>query len=117
MATKPIPEQRLLAQIADRLPGLCTRLQAAGCGDVDADDPAAGDRDRGLGLLPVDPHAALDELAAHDEVPTIPWQDCGPATMKVGWDHLRHDSGLVAGVADDRRPELAGAGDDVGSSC
>lgn len=91
MATKPIPEDRLLAQIADRLPGLCTRLQAAGCGDVTPMTPPQVTATVASAYCP-STHAAWDELAAHDEVPMIPWQDCGPATMQVAWDHLRHDT-------------------------
>lgn len=91
ISAKPIPQDRLINQIADRLPGLCARLQAAGCGEVTPMTPGEVTALVSCAYSP-ETRTGFEELGARDELPTIPWQDCGPALMKVGWDHLRHDS-------------------------
>lgn len=81
-AARPVPEDRLLAMIADRLPGLCQGLTAAGCGHV---TPLAADA---ITRIVSDAYSPGDA----GEVP-IPWSEAGPHGMAVGWDRLRHDAG------------------------
>ncbi len=86
---KGLPEPQLLAQIGDRLPGVCAALQDTGCGDV---SPLSAAQVADLVAAAYSPNVWAGQQADAEQDPPVPsWQDCGPSGMVPGWDCLRHD--------------------------
>lgn len=88
--SKVMTEDRLVAMICDKLPGLCEQASEAGCGDVTPMLPQDVAAIVQSAYRPSDARG-FDLAAAKGEVPSIPWQDTGPAMMKTAWDHIRHE--------------------------
>lgn len=72
------------------LPGLLSRIAAAGGGDA---RPLDVDRVSRMVRACYDP-ASQETMEATDEPPVVEWEDAGPVAAASGWDWYRHDSGV-----------------------
>lgn len=79
-------------ELAARLPGLTSDLQATGAG---AARPLSAQELCELVRVAYDPAAAvlIDEAHAAGETPEVFWTDVGPSAAQAFWDYYRHDSG------------------------
>lgn len=79
--------------LASRLPGLTTGLQATGAGHA---RPMPAQQLCETIRTAYDPAAArlIDTAHTTGTTPTISWDDVGPAAAEARWDSYRHDSGV-----------------------
>ncbi len=83
----------LARDVAARLPGLATGLQATGAGSV---RPMTAEELCESIRTAYDPSAGplLDAARAAGETPVIRWSDVGPAAAQAGWGWFRHDGAV-----------------------
>lgn len=72
------------------LPGLLSRIAAAGGGDA---RPLDADRVARMVRACYDP-ASQETMEETDEPSLVAWEDAGPVAAAAGWDWYRHDSGV-----------------------
>lgn len=78
-------------ELAARLPGLTSALQATGAGSA---HPLSAQELCEAIRIAYDPAAAslIDEAHAAGETPELTWPDVGPSAAQASWDGYRHDS-------------------------
>lgn len=83
-------DEEMGRDIATRLSGLTSRLEATGAGGVRA---LSAQRLCEVVRIAYDPAAAqvIDEAYATGEPIEMDWTDVGPAAAEAGWSHYRHD--------------------------
>lgn len=89
-ARKP---DEMARELAARLPGLTSNLQATGAG---AAHPYSAQELCETIRIAYDPASALliDEAHAQGQVPELSWPDVGPTAHQASWSDYRHDSAL-----------------------
>lgn len=85
-------EAEMARDLASRIPGLTSALQATGAG---AAHPLTAQQLCEVIRVAYDPASAslIDEARAAGEIPELNWIDVGPSAHQANWSSYRHDSG------------------------